>query len=80
MMKLRGPKPWLAIGALVLLTPLLSVAQQSHERKAVCGLRDDRRCQQVPDGGSAATYLLVAGAACLGAVLVRSRLGHANQS
>lgn len=35
--------------------------------------RPGRNCQQVPEGGSAAIYLLGAGITCLGAMLIRSR-------
>jgi hypothetical protein len=38
-----------------------------------CDPRRDRRCQQVPEGGSAAIYLLGAGITCLGAMFIRSR-------
>jgi hypothetical protein len=74
----REYKKWLLIGALAMLTPVLSLAQHSNGRdrepKRECNPHE-RGCQQVPDGGSAATYLLAVGATCLGAMVVRSRFG-----
>ena len=43
----------------------------------------DKNCQhqqQIPEGGSAAMYLVGAGLTCLGAILYRSRLGKPTQS
>lgn len=45
-----------------------------------CEPRRDRRCEQVPEGGSAAIYLLGAGMTCLGAMVIRSRSQKAIQS
>lgn len=74
----REPKKWLLIGALVLMTPVLSLAQHTDHgdrgHKRECNPHE-RGCQQVPDSGSAASYLLAVGATCLGAMLVRSRFG-----
>jgi hypothetical protein len=65
----------LALAALLLFTPGFSAALRADNTKG-CGNhdRDDRKCRQVPEGGSAPAYLLGAGATCLGAMLVRSRL------
>ena len=41
---------------------------------------DARRCQPVPEGGSAVVYLLGAGAVCLGAMVVRFRATQRLQS
>jgi hypothetical protein len=71
MMK-RDPKWWRAIAVLVLLTPMLS-AEPYHHKKDGCDARESAKCRQVPEGGSAATYLLGAGIACLGAMFLRSR-------
>jgi hypothetical protein len=70
----RSAKCWLVIIALILLTPIFSAAQQA-ERSRGCGKydRNDRKCRQVPDGGSGAIYLLGIGVSCLGATLIRSR-------
>jgi hypothetical protein len=38
-----------------------------------------KNCVQVPDGGSAAVYLLGAGLTCVGAMFVRSRLAKPAQ-
>jgi hypothetical protein len=45
-----------------------------------CDDRRGRKCQQVPEGGSAAIYLLGAGMTCLGAMVIRSRSLNPNQS
>jgi len=73
MVKMIDFRRWLAIGTLVLLTAGVSVAKPVDNGKKGCGPRD-KNCKQVPDGGSAAAYLLIAGSACLGAVAIRSRL------
>ncbi len=71
-MKRRNSKWWLAIVVLVLLTPLLSA-----ESDKVCEPTKIVKCNKdvkhVPEGGSAATYLLGAGVACFGAMFIRSR-------
>ncbi len=73
-MKLLRSNRWLLLGAVVLLTPMLASAKP----KKTCGGDDsfhgDRNCQQVPEGGSNAAYLLALGATCLGAMMLRSRL------
>ena len=81
-MTVSGPK-LLAVGALVLLTPLLLFAERPtdhHKRGCDTAFRgQDKNCQQVPEGGSNAGYLLALGATCLGAMLVRSRLRSSEQ-
>lgn len=75
MKMLREPKRWLLIGALALLMPSLAVAHPDRH-KGGCDNRDSRNsrgCQQVPDGGTTAGYLLAVGATCLGAMVLRSR-------
>ena len=42
--------------------------------------RKDKHCRQVPEGGSAAIYLLGAGITCLGAMFIRSRSSNPSQS
>jgi len=69
----RNPKWWLAIGLLVLLTPLLSAESYKPDKKKVCEPKESAKCLHVPEGGSSATYLLGAGVACLGAMFIRSR-------
>lgn len=68
----REPKKWLLIGALVLLTPVFSLAEHPEHDKG-CNPHERRCQQQVPDGGSGVGYLLAVGATCLGAMVVRSR-------
>jgi hypothetical protein len=73
MKTLRDPKRWLIIGALALLTPVFSLAQHAEKPTKGCSSWDTRKCQQVPDGGSTAGYLLAVGATCIGAMVLRSR-------
>jgi hypothetical protein len=77
MKKLANHKRWLAIGAFVLFMPVFALAKP-HDKHEGCGDdrgrgKDSRPCQSVPDGGSAAGYLLAAAAVSMGAVLVRSQ-------
>jgi hypothetical protein len=74
-----NPKPWLAIGTLVLLLSTFSVAQRSNAKRG-SDIREQRHSRQVPDGGAAASYLLTAGAACLGALVIRSRFRDPHKS
>lgn len=60
----------LILASLLLLCAAPSFAGVRDRR---CDPRRDRRCQQVPEGGSAAVYLLGAGMTCLGAMVIRSR-------
>lgn len=71
-------KWWLAITVLLLVTP----GVLSAHRERICDSRDhdSPRCQPVPDGGSAATYLVGAGVVCLGAMFIRSRASKPNLS
>lgn len=78
MVKIGNPKRWLAVGALTLAMCALSVAKpvKDNKHKGDHGGDDwcrTAKCQQVPDGGSTAGYLLTAGAVCLGALFVHSR-------
>jgi len=68
---------WLGVLALLCLTPVLSTAQRADKNKG-CTARDYYKCQQVPEGGSGMVYLLGTGIACLGALLVRSRVVKAH--
>lgn len=72
-MKLVRSNRWLLLGAVVLLTPMLLSAKPKPKKG--CGddsFHGDRNCQQVPEGGTSAGYLLALGATCLGAMLIRS--------
>ena len=60
----------LALGVLL----CLASASLAKPRDKGCGDHGRREhCRQVPEGGSAAIYLLGAGLTCLGAMVVRSR-------
>lgn len=63
---------WLTIGTLVLLMSAASFAKPKDKGKNGCRPHDN--CTQVPDGGSTAAYLLIAGSSCLGAMAIRTRL------
>jgi hypothetical protein len=65
-MKSVHRKWWLAVAAVLCLVP---VASAKHKRRA-----------SVPEGGSAAVYLLGAGITCLGAMVVRSRIAKPKES
>jgi hypothetical protein len=73
-MSRRSTKWWLAMAALLLLTPVMSASRQSVKEKGCGALERDRKCRQVPEGGPVAAYLLGAGVTCFGALVVRSRL------
>jgi len=70
---------WLVIGTLVLLSSVASFAKPSSGKNKGCGARD-KHCSSVPDGGSSAAYLLIAGSACLGAMVVRTRISKTRLS
>jgi hypothetical protein len=59
-----------------------SFAVKPNKDKERCDDRDRRehRCGQVPEGGSAAIYLLGAGVTCLGAMFVRARSAQVARS
>jgi hypothetical protein len=67
-------KWWLAAGSLLLLAPALLAEPHYDHKRRDCDPWEHAKCQKVPEGGSAGAYLLGAGAACLGAMFVRSRL------
>lgn len=64
-------RKWWLVAALMLSLVAPMAADKGGRNKGCDQHRRD--CQQVPEGGSAAIYLLGAGAICLGAILVRSR-------
>ena len=45
-----------------------------------CDGRSHRDCQDVPEGGSTAIYLLGAGLTCFGAMFLRSKAARSTQS
>jgi hypothetical protein len=65
---------------LMCLAPASFAGKPGKERDRGCDPKRDRRCQQVPEGGSAAIYLLGAGITCLGAIVIRSRSLSPNKS
>ena len=67
-MKTSKRKWWLAAIMICCLAP---AALADRGRGRGCDPRS--RCQQVPEGGSAAIYLLGAGLTCFGAMFLRSR-------
>jgi hypothetical protein len=71
MAKIIDYRRWLAIGTLVLLTSVVSLAKPNGNGKNGCSPQDN--CLKVSDGGSTAAYLLIAGSSCLGAMAIRSR-------
>jgi hypothetical protein len=76
-----GAKKWLAVCALVFLTPALLAAKPDKKKGCdASSFRSDKKCQQVPEGGAATGYLLAVGAMCLGAVFVRSRFSSSSLS
>jgi hypothetical protein len=76
---LRYPTRWLVLGAFILLTPAFLIAgpQRNPEPSRGCGgdhYDRGKKCTPVPDGGESASYLLAAGATCLGAMFIGSRI------
>lgn len=63
----------LLVVALMCLTPVALSARQDKDKDRGCDHKRGRDCQQAPEGGSAAIYLLGAGVTCLGAMFIRSR-------
>ena len=80
MKKAMSAKRWLAVWAVVLLTPVLLAAKPGKKGCDASSVRSDRHCQQVPEGGTSPSYLLAVGAMCLGAVFVRSRFSGSSLS
>jgi hypothetical protein len=63
-----GRKWWLGAALLLCLVPSSFAVKPDHHK-----CKPDSKCRQVPEGGSAAIYLLGAGVTCLGAMFIRSR-------
>ena len=80
MKKATGAKKWLAVWAVVLLTPVLLAAKPGKKGCDASSVRSDSHCQTVPEGGTSTSYLLAVGAMCLGAVFVRSRFSGSSAS
>jgi hypothetical protein len=72
-------KCWLGATLLLCLVPSSFALQRDGGHPDKCKPSD--KCQQqVPEGGSAAIYLLGASLTCLGAMLLRSRSSKLNLS
>ena len=77
-MKSSNRKWWLTALVLVCLVPFTFAVRPDRDRG--CDPGRQKRCQQVPEGGSALIYVLGAGIACLGAVIFRSRAAKLNHA
>jgi hypothetical protein len=67
-------KYWLAVALLVCSVPSSLALQKSSEEPRHDTCKPGHKCkQQVPEGGTAALYLLGAGLACFGAMYIRAR-------
>ena len=75
-MKSSSRKWWLTALVLFCLAPSTFAVKPHRDRR--CDQERQRKCQQVPEGGSALIYVLGAGIACLGAVISRSRVAKLN--
>jgi len=78
MISVRNTRRLLLPLAFLLLTGVFAVAQKptapTPDDRRGCHDRDHHNnCWQAPDGGSTSAYLIGVGAACLGAIFVRSR-------
>ena len=76
-MKSLSRKCLLAVVVLLCMAPA-SFANKPYKDKDKC--RQGVNCRQVPEGGSAAIYLLGAGITCLGAMLIRYRETRSKQA
>jgi hypothetical protein len=77
-MKELNRKCLLAAVVLLCMAPASFASKPYKDKDGKC--RPGVNCQQVPEGGSAAIYLLGAGITCLGAMFVRSRSFNSSQS
>ena len=74
----RGGKWWLAIVVICCLAPA-AFANRDRDRHQRCEWYQSN-CQQVPEGGSAAIYLIGTGLTCIGALFLRSKVAKPTQS
>jgi len=68
-------KWWLGVALLLCLPPSSFALERDHNK-----CRPEWKCRQVPEGGSAAIYLLGAGITCLGAMFIRARVSKRSLS
>jgi hypothetical protein len=74
-------KGWLGATLLLCLVPSSFALQRDGDHPGRDKCKPSDNCQQqVPEGGSAAIYLLGAGLTCLGAMFLRSRSSKLNLS
>ena len=66
-------KWWLVLVVLLCMVPGAYATKPDRARRCEEQNPSARKCQAVPEGGSAAIYLLGAGITCLGAVFICSR-------
>jgi len=74
----RTGKWWLAIVVICCLAPA-AVADRDWGHHKKCDPYWEK-CQQVPEGGSTAIYLIGAGLTCIGAMFLRSKVAKPTQS
>jgi hypothetical protein len=72
---MKNAKWWLAAILIACIAPT-ALADKDHKR---CEPHS-KNCKQVPEGGSAAIYVLGAGLTCFGAMFFRSRINKTAQS
>jgi hypothetical protein len=72
----------LAVVMFSCMAPAAFAGARNQEARNQEGCNPRKRCQpvQVPEGGSAAIYLLGAGLTCFGAMFLRSMVGKSVQS
>ena len=73
-------KWWLTALVLLCLAPSTFAVKPNRDKDKRCEQGRPKKCQQVPEGGSAMVYVLGAGIACLGAVISRSRTAKLNSA
>lgn len=73
-------RKWWLVPLLLCLVPSSFALKPDAGRPGHHKCKPSEHCQQLPEGGSAAIYLLGAGLACLGAVFIRSRASRRNLS
>jgi len=70
---LRLSNKWWLAAVLLCLAPAAMFASPKDRDRGCDPDRHGRKCQEVPEGGSTALYLLGASMTCLGAMVLRSR-------
>jgi hypothetical protein len=78
-MKSKNRKWWLAVVALLCLASTTACPVEDAE-KPTSHVKQPVKHSTVPEGGSSLVYVLGAGVACLGAMLVRSRSAKPKES